>query len=104
MQKVFVPNSSLGGTGDRVLGAGWWSVTHPADLIRASSYGQQYRCHRKKNVQQLFDLLTSPVVIHPPVISGESEEKPVGLKCRDAMPFALFCLFFPSPSLYFTLT
>ena len=97
--KAFIPNSFLWDTGGTGLGASWWSVTHPTDLIRASSYGQQCRSHWKKNLQQLLDLLTSSMVIHPPVNSGESEEKPVGLKCRDTMPFPLFCLsvvgFFP---------
>lgn len=92
-----------------VLGASWWSVIHPTELIRASSYGQQCRYHWKKNLQQLLDLLTSSIVVHPPVNSGESEEKPVGVKCRATMPFFLFCLFGflffpPLASLYFIFT
>lgn len=57
---------------------------------------------------ELLDLLTSSMAIHPGVNSGESEETPVGLKCRDIMPFFLFgwvgFLLFLSTLLYFFFT
>lgn len=82
-------------------------LTHPIDTVTDGPLvspgpwpGQQRRWHCKKNLQQLSDLFTFSMEIHPP---GRARGR-VGLKCRDTMPFSLIFfgwVVFPLTLLYF---